>query len=54
MGPPHVGRNLESFAGACGFERNVAQPRCIGPLEVEASRNTRALCRPRGCAKFRQ
>jgi hypothetical protein len=35
MGPPSVGRNLEGFTGACGFEQSVAQPRCIGPLKIE-------------------
>lgn len=35
MGPPSVGRNLEGLVGACGFEQNVAQPRCIGLLKIE-------------------
>ena len=35
MAPPSVVCNPDGLAGTCGFEQNIAQPRCIAPLKIE-------------------
>jgi Zinc-binding dehydrogenase len=35
MRPPSVFPILEGFAGTCGLEQSIAQPRCIAPLKIE-------------------
>ena len=35
MCPPSVLPILQGFAGTCGFEQSMAEPRCIAPLNPE-------------------